>query len=192
MPHKYTVRFFTENGTDENVLIRLYGFSSTSPVDFYCDTVNFDDFETGSNEYGLEVNEYLGEIQKVLVYVNAFMPVTDPKDLGNKAWFLSHLTIDSHITNSPPKTFMCKKPIGIKERCPEVDPKKLKRFVEIYPDGAKGLDQDPEGEEYKFTQPIKSSDTAGDYPWYNDPYWAENKREVLDRRGRKVDTSIYD
>ncbi|WP_407728468.1 PLAT/LH2 domain-containing protein (plasmid) [Priestia megaterium] len=168
------------DGTDENVLIRLYGFDGKVAGDYYCDLGQEDDFEYNNTHftYNLVTDEYIGDIQKILVYVR---PNTE-KPVG-PAWDLCDIDVKYYVNGQEyNKKFQCNRWIGIRER--GSDGHDVHQFVECYREGSKVFDSDPEGEK-KYD--IISAHGGAIYPCSQDPTWKNNKRPVISSEGHRVD-----
>lgn len=193
MSHIYNLKFHTGipigSGTDESVLVRLYSYDNENKDgDFFCDYdyIN-NEWDPNDHEargagagftYACKTDEFLGKINKLVVYVNPFTT-----NFGNCAWFLESVEVSTQMggpDNVETWNFPCKEWIGIPERCPE---KTVHRFVELTENGSKVFDHDPEGEKAELNYPIKNVLNSGDliganYKIKDDPYWADNIRET--------------
>jgi len=182
LPYIYSAKFNTGtnygDGTDENVLVRLYGFNEKIAGDYFCDYANKDDFEARGTRhiYNLKVDEYIGEIERVLVYVRPFT-----SNFENCAWYLSSVEVKSTVDQQTyTQTFKCERWIGIPERCPERP--EVYRFVECYPEGPKEYNTDPDGGR-ALSYPIRSVEGGSTYQCFNDPNWEKEKRTIINASG---------
>lgn len=184
------------SGTDENVLVRLYGYDGKKDGDFYCDYAGpktntlevkspYNDHEArglgGRIKYKCTTNDFLGKITKLVVYVN---PYTNNPDAP--AWFLDSVEVSAAMgaTSESIETwiFPCKEWIGIPERCPG---QVVHRFVELTENGSKVFDHDPEGDKAELNYPIKTVSairglSPAIYNTNTDPYWSENVRVIIE------------
>lgn len=192
MSHIYDLKIYTSStekspGTDENVLVRLYGYDGKKDGDFYCDygpkipSGVFNDHEKGDAVvYQCRTNDFLGKITKLVVYVNPYG--TEP---DGPAWFLESIEVTTQMGATPNTketwNFPCKQWIGIPERSPG---ETVHRFVELTENGSNVFNHDPEGDRAELNYPIKEVLSqhgllAATYDIKSDPYWSGNEREIL-------------